>query len=178
MRMRLPVTEAGRDPILVAITALAAVLLLWHLGDRMLWQDEAETGLLAKSILRFGLPIASDGINVVSQEAGREFGADFLWRWSPWAQFYLAALSIALLGATPFAARLPFALLGLCCVPALYLVSRRLSGSVAVARLGALLLTLSVPFLRMLGNNPDPAYHLFRPPHDAPPLLLLRRKRG
>jgi len=139
--------RAGRDPILLAITALAALLLLGRLGDRVLWQDEAETGLLAKSILRSGLPIASDGKNVVSQEAGKEFGKDFLWRWSPWAQFYLAAGSIGLLGPTPFAARLPFAILGLCCVPALYLLSRRLSGSTAAARLSALFLTLSVPFL-------------------------------
>ena len=57
--------RAGRDPILLAITILAALLLLGRLGDRVLWQDEAETGLLAKSILRSGLPIASDGKNVV-----------------------------------------------------------------------------------------------------------------
>src|SRR5271154_1924162 len=80
------------DKVLWAITALAAVLIFWSLGDRYLWQDEAETALLGKNILTFWRPIAYDGTNFVSQEAGREFNkSDFLWRWSPWIQFYVAA---------------------------------------------------------------------------------------
>ena len=46
-----------------------------RLGDRCLWQDEAETALLGKNILRFGRPIAFDGTNVVSQEASKELAA-------------------------------------------------------------------------------------------------------
>src|SRR6266446_7466278 len=118
--MRLPAPSPARDPILLVAVLLAGLLLLWNLGGRSLWQDEAETALLAKSILRTSLPIAIDGTNVVSQEAGREFGPGFLWRWSPWIQFYIAAASISLLGVTPFAVRLPFALLGWLAVPATY----------------------------------------------------------
>ncbi len=144
--------ELCKDRVLWAIVGLAGLLLFWALDGRRLWQDEAETALLGRNILRFGVPIAHDGTNVVSQEAGREFVPDrrfpaFLWRWSPWVQFYLAAGSLGIFGSTTFAARLPFAVLGLATVPATYLLARRLFLSVAVARLSALYLTLSVPFL-------------------------------
>src|SRR5438045_9532366 len=39
-------------------------------------EDEAETALLGRNILHYGKPVASDGMNVISQEAGHEFGAD------------------------------------------------------------------------------------------------------
>src|SRR5437867_1953071 len=138
---------ASSDPLLWAIGLVAAVLLFGSLAERSLWQDEAETALLAKNILSFGKPVAFDGRNVVSQEAGKEFGPDRLWRWSPWLQYGIAALSIGLLGPTTLAARLPFAILGLLCVPLVYLVARRLFASVAIARLSALFLALSVPFI-------------------------------
>src|SRR5437899_334000 len=138
---------ALRDPVLGIVLALAALLLFFNLGGRYFWQDEAETVLLGKSILRSAAPYAFDGTNVVSQEAGREFGPDFLWRWAPWLQYYVAAGSIGLLGTTPLAARLPFALLGLLTVPLVFILARDLFGSRRVARLSALCLATSVPFL-------------------------------
>jgi Dolichyl-phosphate-mannose-protein mannosyltransferase len=143
---------AHRDPFFWAVLASAALLLFRSLDGRYLWQDEAETALLAKNVLKYGVPIAHDGTNVVSQEAGREFAPDsrwrpFLWRWSPWTQFYVAAASFKFLGPTTLAARLPFALLGLLTVPLTYALARRLFGSLGVARLSALFLSLSVPFL-------------------------------
>jgi hypothetical protein len=135
------------DPFLWAILVLAAGLLFCSLGDRCLWQDEAETALLAQAILRTGWPVASDGANVVSQYKGLDYDRDFVWRWSPWVQFYLAAGSMRLFGSTTLAARLPFAVLGLLAVALTYLLARRLFPPVAVARLSALLLALSVPFL-------------------------------
>ncbi|MDR3632841.1 MAG: glycosyltransferase family 39 protein [Isosphaeraceae bacterium] len=134
------------------ILAVASLLLFWSLDGRYLWQDEAETALLAKSILRHGVPIAFDGKNVVSQEASKEFVAGsrlpyFLWRWSPWVQFYVTAGSFALFGANTLAARLPFAFLGLGSVYLTYVLAKRLFASLAVARLSALYLATSVPFL-------------------------------
>jgi hypothetical protein len=140
-------TSSRSDGVLWAILGLAAILLFWGLGDRSLWQDEAETALLGKNILRFGRPIASDGVNVISQEASKEFGPDCLWHWSPWIQLYIAAGSFAVLGPTTLAARLPFALLAFLAIPLTYRLARRLFDSIAVARLGALFLALSVPFL-------------------------------
>jgi 4-amino-4-deoxy-L-arabinose transferase-like glycosyltransferase len=135
------------DPLLLILVLVAALLLFGSLSGRSLWQDEAETALLAKSILASARPTVFDGRNLVSQEAGREFGPDLLWRWSPWLQYYVAAAAIALCGRTTFAARLPFALLGLLTVPLTWRLARRLFGSPAVTRLSALLLITSVPFL-------------------------------
>jgi len=136
-----------RDPILWLLTFIAALLLLYNLGGRCLWQDEAETALLGRNILHYGKPVASDGINVVSQEAGHEFGADRVWRWSPWVQFYLAAAGLKLAGDSTLGARLPFALLAMLVVPLTYLLARRVYESILVARFAALAMTASVWFL-------------------------------
>jgi hypothetical protein len=135
------------DPFLAAFLVVAAVFLFWGLGRRDLWQDEAETAMLAKNILRFKLPIVYDGVNLVSPEVGRGFGPDLLWRWSPWLQFYLTAASFAIFGITTWAARLPSAVLGLLCVALTFFFARRTFGSERQARLSAVLLGLSVPFL-------------------------------
>jgi len=136
-----------RDGVAWAIIIIAGILIFASLGRRCLWQDEAETAMLGRSILRAGVPVAFDGINLVSQEAGREFGADHVWRWSPWIQFYIAATGMKLLGATTFAARLPFAILGLLTLPLTYIAAARAFASRAAARLATLFLGLSVPFL-------------------------------
>ncbi len=143
---------AQKDIVLGGILLLAAFLLFWSLDGRLLWQDEAETALLGRNILRFGVPLADDGTNLVAQEAGREiidssFLPHYLWRWSPWVQFYLASAGLAVFGQTTLAARLPFVLLGFLTIPLTYLLARRAFGSVAVARWSALFLTTSVPFL-------------------------------
>ena len=48
---------------LAMIAVLAAVLLFWGLADPYLWQDEAATAVLATRMLRFGKPLAYDGVN-------------------------------------------------------------------------------------------------------------------
>ena len=103
-------------PPIVIILALAAFLLLFHLDQRPFWQDEAETACLAHNVLKYGVPRAYDGVNFISQEDGHEFDQDFLWRWSPWLQIYVAAAAFRLGGPTTYAGRLPFALMGLACV--------------------------------------------------------------
>src|SRR5271156_6095264 len=111
----------AQDRVLWAIVALAGLLIFWSLSGRYLWQDEAETALLGQNILKFAVPKAYDGTNIVSQEAGREFNTKvYVWRWSPWLQYYLAAMSIGIFGPSTLAARLPFAILGFLTVPATY----------------------------------------------------------
>ena len=134
------------SPIII-ILALGAFLLLYHLDHRPFWQDEAETAVLAKRVLTYGVPRAYDGVNLVSQEAGREFGPHYLWRWSPWLQIYVAAGAFRLGGLTTYAGRLPFALLGLGCIFLVYLVVRHNFRDPAWALMAAALLTCSVPFL-------------------------------
>ena len=82
-----PAASASRwfaDPWCWAIVALSAFLLFYQLGQRPFWQDEAETACLAKNVLKYGLPRVTDGVNIISQEQGREYGPDLIWAWSPW----------------------------------------------------------------------------------------------
>jgi hypothetical protein len=125
---------------------LAAALLLPGLGASALWQDEAETAVLAVRVLETGLPRAFDGVNLVAQ-TDRSFDRDYVWTYHPWLPMYLAAGGIALLGRDSIGARLPFALLGVLAVLLFHAVLRRRLPGGRGALPGALLLALSVPFL-------------------------------
>lgn len=131
------------------ITVLAGVLLLANLDDQLLWQDEAQTALIAKTVLTRGLPYGYDGKNFFSQELGLEYSKEsgYLYRWHTWFPFYLVAGFFGALGASTWTARLPFALLGLAAIPLGYLFARSLWGSRRAALLAVLLLATSVPFL-------------------------------
>ena len=91
----------------LAVVLVSALLIFFSLDQRILWIDEAETALLGRSILDRGVPTAFDGRNIISQEAGREYGPDYVWRWTPWLDKYLAAAAFAVLGESTFAARFP-----------------------------------------------------------------------
>lgn len=136
-----------RDGVLWLLIAAGALLIFSSLAQRCLWQDEAETALLGRNIVQFGRPVAFDGVNLVSQELGAELDENKVWRWSPWIQFYLAAVSIKFLGATTFAARLPFAILGVLTIPAIYALTSALFQSRLAARFAAAFAVTSVPFL-------------------------------
>lgn len=126
---------------------LAAALLLPNLGEQYLWQDEAQTALLARTILRHGVPLGSDGRNYFSQELGKEYGPGGLWRWHTWLSFYAVAASFAALGEGTAAARLPSALFGVATVVLAWWVGHLWWRDERAAATGALLLALSVPFL-------------------------------
>jgi hypothetical protein len=133
-------------PIII-ILALAAFLLLFHLGQRPFWQDEAETAGLARNVLKYGVPRAYDGVNIISQEQGHEYDHNYLWRWSPWLQIYVTAAAFKIGGFTTYAGRLPFALLGLVCIFLVYHLVNRNFGDRPWALWSAALLAFSVPFL-------------------------------
>ena len=132
---------------IILILALGAFLLLFQLDHRPFWQDEAETACLAKNVLKYGVPRAYDGVNIISQEQGHEYDENFLWRWSPWLQIYVTAAAFRLGGLTTYAGRLPFAVLGLACIFLVYRLVRRNFGDRTWALWAAALLTCSVPFL-------------------------------
>lgn len=145
-----PGTLAGRTSRglgAVAFAALAALLLLPRLGDAALWQDEAQTALVARTVVDGGLPRGTDGRNVFSQELGREVAEGGLWRWHTWLSFYAVAASFALLGESTFAARLPFALFGVASVALTWWAGLRLWRSRWAAASAAGMLALCVPFL-------------------------------
>jgi 4-amino-4-deoxy-L-arabinose transferase-like glycosyltransferase len=107
----------------VALFVIACVLIFPNLGDRNLWQDEAETALIAKNILRTGLPLGWDGRQFVTQLSGAEMTASYLWAWTPWLMHYVAALGMGVAGQTAFGARWPFALAGCFSFPLFYRVT-------------------------------------------------------
>jgi len=131
----------------LALAALAAALLLPNLGSVYLWQDEAQTATISRTILESGIPRGTDGRNFFSQEIGKEYGPDHVWKWHTWLSFYLTAASFALLGETTVSARLPFALLGIATVVLTYFMGQALWRHRLSALIGAGLLATSVPFL-------------------------------
>jgi hypothetical protein len=132
---------------------LAGIVLLFaDLPDVYLWQDEAETGVIARHVLTYGLPLSTDGRDWVQQapEAFQEFNQDYIWTYHPWLQYLAAAASFAILGMTTFAARFPFALAGLATLLALYHFVSRWLGDSLTARVAGVLLLLCVPFIVLM----------------------------
>ena len=107
------VTGAWTRRWFVAAWLLAgAFLLLANLGTYALWDDEANTALFARNLWRFGDLTAWDGTNLVAFRDGLEL-TGLKNRVYPPFQYAWAAPWLGLLGETPLAARLPFALAAL-----------------------------------------------------------------
>ncbi len=140
---------------------VGALLLLCRLDDMYLWQDEAETALVSRHLLAYGLPLSTDGEDWVQQapEAFVEFTPDYVWIYHSWLQYALTAASLALLGSTTLAARAPFVLVGLATLLFFYHFLRRWLAcpppcpSERTARVGSVLLLLSVPFLLLMRQD-------------------------
>ena len=96
--------------IISILLVVSALLVFPGLDDTCLWQDEAVTALLAKNILSFGVPKASDGKNLVTSFWDRRDARNGLYIWESWFPMYLTAGSIAVAGANSLGARFPFAL--------------------------------------------------------------------
>lgn len=128
---------------------IGAMLLFADLGDVYLWQDEAETALIARHWLAHGLPLSTNGVTWVQQQAQPfiEFTQDYIWISHSWLQFALTAVSFAFLGSTTVAARLPFALAGLASVCFFYQFVLRWLQNKRVACIAAVLLLFCVPFI-------------------------------
>ncbi|MEN8184408.1 MAG: glycosyltransferase family 39 protein, partial [Myxococcota bacterium] len=136
------------DRFWLLLLILPPLLILPNLGNTFLWQDEAETALLGRSVARHGLPVAHDGRRTISDQPGApDVSEDGLWIWTPWLQHYAVAGSFALFGESNATARLPFALAGWGTILASYGFFRAIAQRLLTARLAVLLLATSVPFL-------------------------------
>jgi hypothetical protein len=140
-------TRQGKGIILIVILIGSATLLLANLGNQYLWEDEAQTALVSKTILTEGVPRGYDGKNFFSQEKGAEYGNNYIWRWHTWLPFYVLAGFYKVFGVSTFVSRLPFALFGLGTVAATYYFAKSLWPGTRVAAIAAALLAVSVPFL-------------------------------
>ena len=121
-----------RAALIVLLVLLGAFLLFWRLDGALLWRDECSTANWARLMVEQGYwaPRVLDGSQLIVQAAD---GHDFNTRLTPamqgWLQFYVAAASFKLFGASTWTARLPFALVGAICLFVLYRLGVVLFGS-------------------------------------------------
>lgn len=110
--MRPSVTSARRIDLIIvcALAGVASLLVFPNLGKPALWQDEGQTAVVAQNVLRTGLPLASDGKNLVSIFPDHRDIRSGIYTWQPFAPVYAAAASMAIAGQNARAARVPFAL--------------------------------------------------------------------
>src|ERR1700689_4282048 len=95
------------------ILAAIAAVYFCKLGHPLLWADEADTGILARNVLRFGTPTAFDGRNISLADDGAQLNRTLLSKKIPWVQYYVGALSLAVFGNDTGGLRVLFALCGL-----------------------------------------------------------------
>ena len=138
------VLRAHWPAVLVAVLALA--LLSVHLGQTVFWGDEAETALLGRNTLQYGVPLAWDGRNLV-ESLGRGSNWRYVWNQQPWVQFYLVAGSFATFGESAAAARLPFALAGWLAIVLTYVLVLKETGGRWQALVSMAILAANVQFL-------------------------------
>jgi hypothetical protein len=167
------------DPLFYGGVALTAVLyfcLVWPgLGGPVLWNDEANTAMLADNIRQHGVPLADYGQHVVDKEI---YSKNFLGveAGHGWLSFYLCALSFAIGGETEFAARAPFAVCGALAVLAVAFVGRLLYGRF-LGWLAGLLLALNPIFLQYCRQSRYYALVLLLTPVTLGAYLLVRDTR-
>jgi 4-amino-4-deoxy-L-arabinose transferase-like glycosyltransferase len=112
--------------VLIGLTLIAAgVLLFARLGHNALWDDEAGTALTAKGVLRTGdTSVLLDDGNINAYRNGLDVRS-FCDRSMPPLDAYLTAASFAIFGIDAWAARLPFALIGLATIGLVLFWARR-----------------------------------------------------
>jgi 4-amino-4-deoxy-L-arabinose transferase-like glycosyltransferase len=141
-------SDRTKDLVLALLVLIAAsVLVLSNLGGQYLWQDEAQTALIAGTVLTHGIPLGYDGKNSFSQDGGKDYGRDYIWLWHPWLSFYLLAGFFAVFGKSTLVARLPFALFGVATIVLAYWFGRTLWQSRRAGLFAAAALSINVPYL-------------------------------
>jgi hypothetical protein len=110
--------------ILGIILVCSGYLILKNLDSATLWDDEAQTAILAQNFLKTGHFTGWDGRNLYAYRNGTVLNKD-LKIINPPLQFLVAAASFKMLGVNTFTARLPFALFGWLTILLLYWVVRK-----------------------------------------------------
>ena len=80
--------------IRLSIALLVIAFAYFYRLDRpLLWGDEADTGIGARNIMRYGYPLEYDGRNLSVFQNGAELNRSLVRTRVSWGQFYLGALS-------------------------------------------------------------------------------------
>lgn len=118
----------SREAALILVTVIAALFLFYNLGVYALWDDEANTALMAQGVWATGDTQAQVGDNLAAWGDGMALIGKYD-RSQPPLQFYLCAPFVGMFGPTALAARLPFAIIGLATAIALLLWAREAATS-------------------------------------------------
>ncbi|MGH7942177.1 MAG: ArnT family glycosyltransferase [Limisphaerales bacterium] len=133
--------------IYLFLGAVGFFLAFCNLDGRLFWADEGENAVLARNILKFGVPKVDDGVNHISLHGDRFDARDGVWTWSPWLPEYVTAASFAIFGQTTWAGRAPFAFIGWLTVAALGAATWKIYRSRRMTLAAMLLLGTSEVFL-------------------------------
>ena len=145
---------------MVAVAMLAAAVLASRgLDNRQFWDDEANTAIYGRNLLRFGELTAWDGTNLLSYAYGGALGEDLGRELRvPPLPAYVAAAGMWFLGDEPtfdeltFGARLPFVIAGVLSIGLLAWWMRRHFGRRFPWWLPSLILALSPAYLLYIRN--------------------------
>ena len=156
------------DRVIVLIAALSLPLFVYGIGNTYLWQDEAQTALLGRSVLRHGVPMVGTGTDSLSAHTGEDAGLNGIYFQISWLQAYVVAASFRLFGESSWAARIPFALAGWLCGPLVAWVVTHAGGTRQAARIAALLTATNTAFLVCSRQVPAETLLVLRHrPHDT-----------
>ncbi len=139
--------KASNGTLTLAVLCVATLLILPNINRNFLWQDEAQTALISRSILSSYVPKISDSTNSFSQELGAEAGPDGVYKWHPWLPFYVHAAFFGLFGESDFVARFPDALFGIGTVLICMWIVLSTGGNRRDALIAVFTLLLMIPFL-------------------------------
>jgi hypothetical protein len=133
------------------VLLLSAVFLFVNLGTYALWDDEAETALLAQGVLATGDTSAVVGHNLNARRGGINL-KDLAERLTPPLPTYVMAASFALGAENAFWARLPFAIGGMIAVGIMLVLLWKNQGSNWNFLIFAIALMGNVPFFLYFRN--------------------------
>ena len=126
------------------LAVYSTLMIFPSFGSSVLQVDEGADTFFSTTLLKFHFPRHSDGINSSMLFANVHDGL-FVYR--PWVAYYIQSFSLSLFGQTTFAARLPFALIGVFAVIFLYRFALKFTDQQFVAFLAAFFLASSIPAL-------------------------------
>lgn len=132
---------------LILILILGGFLILYNIDDTLLWKDEAGTAQIGINTLKYGIPKVWDGKNMMSSSDGNSFNDSFVVTSHGWLQYYIAGISIAVLGENTLAARLPFAMASIASIILMWFLSKKVFKKDSYANLTTLIYVLYIPFI-------------------------------
>lgn len=135
---------------LILIVALSIFLQFKNLGDRALWDDEAQTAVLARQVVAHGLPMFVEGENNIPSDRSdlSDYNDKRVFVWNTWFPYYITAASFIVFAESTWSARLPFALFGVLSFLLYAAICLRLFGqNKRLLIISFIMLAISVPFL-------------------------------